>query len=90
MSSKTKKVGTRAEVWHGTATKTKGGLMKENLAMNAKGRIVSKRKQELGRAAFSQHLKKTPEAEPPMPAKTAIRPPAAPIKKPIKPQQHVG
>ena len=36
-----KTVGTRAEVWHGTAKKTSGGLMKKDLKMNKRGRIVS-------------------------------------------------
>jgi len=37
-------VGTRAQVWHGTAKKTSGGLMKSNLLQNKNGRIVSKAK----------------------------------------------
>ena len=37
--------GSRAQVWHGTAYKTKGDLKKENLVMNKHGRIASKRKQ---------------------------------------------
>jgi len=36
-------VGSRAQVWHGTAKKTKGGLTKSNLMMNKRGRIVSKK-----------------------------------------------
>ena len=34
--------GSRAEVWHGTAKKTKGGLTKKDL-FKKKGRIKSKR-----------------------------------------------
>ena len=41
-----KGIGTRAQVWHGTACKTSGGLMKQNLFMNKNGRIVSKKKHE--------------------------------------------
>ena len=37
-------VGTRAQVWHGTAKKTSGGLMKNDLMKNKAGRIVSKAK----------------------------------------------
>ena len=37
-------VGTRAQVWHGTAYKTSGGLTKEDLFQNKAGRIVSKAK----------------------------------------------
>jgi len=36
--------GTRAQVWHGTAKKTSGGLTKTALMMNKHGRIVSKKK----------------------------------------------
>lgn len=36
--------GSRAQVWHGTAYKTAGGLTKEDLVMNKHGRIVSKKK----------------------------------------------
>jgi hypothetical protein len=36
--------GTRAQVWHGTAKKTSGGLTKSALMMNKHGRIVSRRK----------------------------------------------
>ena len=39
-----KTVGSRAEVMHGTARKTTGGLMKKDLLMNKNGRIVSRRK----------------------------------------------
>lgn len=37
-------IGTRAQVWHGTAYKTSGGLRKMDLVQNDKGRIVSKSK----------------------------------------------
>jgi hypothetical protein len=37
-------IGTRAQVWHGTAYKTSGGLTKNDLIMNKHGRIVSKAK----------------------------------------------
>lgn len=36
--------GTRAEVWHNTAKKTRGGLTKNRLFKNKNGRIVSKSK----------------------------------------------
>ena len=39
-----KLVGTRAEVMHGTAYKTSGGLTKEKLVYSKTGRIVSKSK----------------------------------------------
>ncbi len=37
-------IGTRAQVWHGTAYKTTGGLTKNNIMQNKNGRIVSKSK----------------------------------------------
>jgi hypothetical protein len=37
-------IGSRAQVWHGTACKTNGGLMKKDLMQNKAGRIVSKAK----------------------------------------------
>jgi hypothetical protein len=36
--------GSRAQVWHGTAYKTAGGLTKAHLMKNKHGRIVSKKK----------------------------------------------
>ena len=44
MSGTKMTVGSRAQVWHGTAKKTSGGLTKSALMMNKHGRIVSKRK----------------------------------------------
>ena len=37
-------VGSRAQVWHGTAKHTSGGLNKSQLMMNKSGRIVSRKK----------------------------------------------
>jgi hypothetical protein len=37
-------IGTRAQVWHGTAYKTTGGLTHAHLMKNKSGRIVSKSK----------------------------------------------
>jgi hypothetical protein len=50
-------IGTRAQVWHGTAKKTSGGLTKVNLMKNKHGRIVSKRKHASGKKTI-KHLKK--------------------------------
>ena len=36
-----KRLGTRAEVMHGTAKMTSGGLMKKDLKYNKRGKIVS-------------------------------------------------
>ena len=43
-----KTVGSRAEVFHGTAKKTTGGLLKKDLAKNKHGEIVSRKKQKPG------------------------------------------
>ena len=37
-------VGSRAQVWHGTAKHTSGGLNKSHLMKNKAGRIVSRKK----------------------------------------------
>ena len=37
-------IGTRAQVWHGTAFKTSGGLSKTAIFQNKAGRIVSRKK----------------------------------------------
>ena len=44
MTGKIHTIGSRAQVWHGTAKKTSGGLLKSDLMMNKAGRIVSKAK----------------------------------------------
>jgi hypothetical protein len=46
-------VGTKREVWNGSALRTSGGLRKKDLMYNSKrGRIVSKRKHEQGKKAL--------------------------------------
>ena len=37
-------IGSREQVWHGTACKTSGGLKKSDLVQNKHGRVVSKAK----------------------------------------------
>jgi hypothetical protein len=44
MSGTKMTVGSRAQVWHGTAKHTSGGLTKAQLMMNKSGRIVSRKK----------------------------------------------
>lgn len=39
-----KRVGSRAEVFHGNAKQTSGGLTKKNLLKNKRGEIVSRKK----------------------------------------------
>ncbi len=57
--SKMRTIGTRAEVMHGTAKKTSGGLTKKDLKYNKHGRIVSvkmsnraKKEKRLEKAGF--------------------------------------
>ena len=42
-------VGSRAQVYHGHAKHTSGGLTKSDLVMNKHGRIVSRRKMTIGK-----------------------------------------
>ena len=46
--------GTRAQVWHGTAKKTRGGLTKTHLMMNKHGRIVSRKQHSRGKTAIKR------------------------------------
>jgi hypothetical protein len=50
-------VGTKAQVWHGTAKHTPGGLTKKDLMKTKKGRIVSRKKHAAGQRAIKK-LKK--------------------------------
>ena len=43
-NKKTLKRGSRRQVWNGSAEKTMGGLTKDSLMKNERGRIVSKKK----------------------------------------------
>jgi hypothetical protein len=49
-----KAVGSKAEVFHGTAKHTSGNLFKHHLTRNKHGRIVSKKKQALGRKTIKR------------------------------------
>jgi hypothetical protein len=55
MTDKIKAVGSKAEVYHGTAKHTSGGLHKKDL-MKHKGRIISRRKHTAGKKAI-KHLR---------------------------------
>jgi len=48
------KIGSKAEVYHGTKEKTSGGLTKKDL-MKHNGRIISRKKHALGKKAI-KHL----------------------------------
>ena len=45
-------VGSKAQVWHGSAKHTSGGLTKKDLMKTKKGRIVSKTKHALGKKSL--------------------------------------
>lgn len=47
-------VGTKAQVWHGSAKHTSGGLTKKDLMKTKKGRIVSRRKHAAGQKAIKK------------------------------------
>ena len=49
-----KAVGSKAEVFHGTARHTSGQLYKKDLLMTKKGRIVSKKKHALGKKSIKR------------------------------------
>ena len=50
-------VGSHAQVWHGTAKHTSGGLTKKDLMKNKRGKIISRKKHALGKKAL-KHLVK--------------------------------
>jgi|UniRef100_A0A6C0LMT1 hypothetical protein len=54
---KVARVGTRAQVWHGTAHHTSGGLTRNALKQNKHGRIVSRKASAAGKKAL-KHLVK--------------------------------
>ena len=55
--AKLARVGTRAQVWHGTAHHTSGGLTRNALKQNKHGRIVSRKASAAGKKAL-KHLVK--------------------------------
>lgn len=55
MTKVMKTVGSRAEVFHGTAKRTAGRLVKDDLMKSKSGRIVSIKKHNAGKAAL-KHL----------------------------------
>jgi hypothetical protein len=51
-------VGSKAQVYHGTAKHTAGGLEKKDLVKNKHGRIVSRRKMAAGKKALKFLIRK--------------------------------
>jgi hypothetical protein len=56
-TQKIKAVGSKAEVFHGTAKHTSGGLKKVDLMKVKSGRIVSRRKHAAGKKAIKRLFK---------------------------------
>ena len=52
MKANVKLVGSRAEVFHGSALRTTGRLTKDDLMKNKAGRIVSKKRHDAGKSAL--------------------------------------
>ena len=48
MAATRKASGSKAQVWHGTAKHTPGGLTRKDLMKTKRGRIVSKKKHSIG------------------------------------------
>ena len=80
------KIGSRLQVFKGTAARTSGNLLKKDLVRNKAGKIVSKRKQSLAKkqSNLKGFLVGKPAQKPQKPAAKAT-PKATP--KPQKPPQ---
>jgi len=50
-------IGTKEQVWSGDALRTKGGLTKDALIMNARGKVVSAAKSQQAAARYNQMKK---------------------------------
>jgi len=57
MGGAMKTVGTKAQVFHGSAKHTSGGLTRKDLMKTKKGRIVSRRKHAAGKKALKRLVK---------------------------------
>ena len=55
--SRMQTVGSKAQVWHGTAKHTSGGLTRKSLMKTKKGRIVSRKKHAAGKKALKNLVK---------------------------------
>ncbi len=50
-------VGSKAQVYHGTAKHTSGGLTRKDLMKNKRGKIVSRKQAAAGKKAYSRLAK---------------------------------
>jgi hypothetical protein len=93
--AKIKTRGNRQEVWNGRAIKTPGGLKKEDLILNKRGKLVSKKMSESAKlrypklkAALCNSEQKEIEKEVVIPLKKEIEDEVViPLKKEIKPKK---
>merc|ERR1719308_720422 len=60
--TKKMQTGTMRRVWSGTAMYTKGGLMKKNLCLNKRGKVVSKKAMSHGKKHLGGWMKATMKA----------------------------
>src|SRR5688572_15690956 len=79
--SSPKKKGSKQEVYDGLALCTSGGLKKDDLMLNAKGQVVSKKRSEQGKKQY-QNLKKSRPEEPLAEGGKPNQEPPPPIAKP--------
>ena len=49
------RIGSKTQVWHGTADHTSGGLKRTDLVKSKSGKVVSKKKQAAGKRAFAKN-----------------------------------
>jgi hypothetical protein len=56
-SKKSKKIGTKEQVYFGEAEKTSGGLTKDDLILNKQNKVISKKKSEYGKQFAAERLK---------------------------------
>jgi len=54
-------VGTKVQVWHGQADKTRGGLTKKDLMISKRGKIISKKKHQMGLQRYKENKAKLRE-----------------------------
>jgi len=57
------KYGSKIQVWNGSHISTKSGLKKSDLALSKTGKVVSKKRQAIGRARYANIKKFTRTAE---------------------------
>lgn len=50
-------IGSKAQVFHGTAHHTSGGLTRKDLMKNKRGKIVSRKQASAGKKAYSRLVK---------------------------------